>query len=72
MRIFRDLEDGGFRTPTVLTLGVFDGLHLAHQLIMSRVVERAGATGLVPTVVTFDPHPRAVLRPETAPPLQEQ
>ncbi|HET8676357.1 MAG TPA: riboflavin biosynthesis protein RibF [Blastocatellia bacterium] len=69
MRIFRDLEDGGFSTPTVLTLGVFDGLHLAHQLIMSRVVERAGATGLVPTVVTFDPHPRAVLRPETAPPL---
>ena len=69
MRIFRDLEDGGFRTPTVLTLGVFDGLHLAHQLIMSRVVERAAATGLVPTVVTFDPHPRAVLRPETAPPL---
>ena len=69
MRIFHDLEDGGFRTPTVLTLGVFDGLHLAHQLIMSRVVERASATGLVPTVVTFDPHPRAVLRPESAPPL---
>ena len=69
MRVFRDLEDDAIRTPTVLTLGVFDGLHLAHQLIMSRVVERARATALVPTVVTFDPHPRAVLRPETAPPL---
>ncbi|HJQ69494.1 MAG TPA: riboflavin biosynthesis protein RibF [Blastocatellia bacterium] len=69
MRIFRGLEDDAIRTPTVVTLGVFDGLHLAHQLIMSRVVERARATGLVPTVVTFDPHPRAVLRPETAPPL---
>jgi len=69
MRIFRDLDDDRIQTPAVVTLGVFDGLHLAHQLIMSRVVERARATGLVPTVVTFDPHPRAVLKPETAPPL---
>src|SRR5205085_905442 len=55
--------------PTVLTLGVFDGLHLGHQLIISRVVERARAVGAVPTVITFDPHPRAVLHPESAPPL---
>jgi riboflavin kinase/FMN adenylyltransferase len=48
---------------------VFDGLHLGHQLIVSRVVERARAVGAVPTVVTFDPHPRAVLHPESAPPL---
>jgi riboflavin kinase/FMN adenylyltransferase len=53
----------------VLTLGVFDGLHLGHQLIMKTVVERAGATGAVPTVITFDPHPRALLHPESAPPL---
>jgi riboflavin kinase/FMN adenylyltransferase len=53
----------------VLTLGVFDGLHLGHQLIMQTVVERARATGSVPTVITFDPHPRAVLHPESAPPL---
>jgi riboflavin kinase/FMN adenylyltransferase len=53
----------------VLTLGVFDGLHLGHQLIVSRVVERARAAGAVPTVITFDPHPRAVLHPESAPPL---
>ena len=69
MKIIRDLEEDSLGRPTVLTLGVFDGLHLAHQLIVSRVVERARATGLVPTVVTFEPHPRAVLRPETAPPL---
>jgi riboflavin kinase/FMN adenylyltransferase len=48
---------------------VFDGLHLGHQLIMQTVVERARATGAVPTVITFDPHPRAVLHPESAPPL---
>lgn len=69
MRIFRDLNEDQIKTPTVLTFGVFDGLHLAHQQIMRRVVERARALGLPPTVVTFDPHPRAVLHPETAPPL---
>lgn len=69
MRIFRDIKDFGIQTPTVLTFGVFDGLHLAHQLIMRRVVERARALGAPATVVTFDPHPRAVLHPQTAPPL---
>ena len=53
----------------MLTLGVFDGLHLGHQLIIKTVVERAHAAGAVPTVITFEPHPRAVLHPESAPPL---
>ncbi|HVF91147.1 MAG TPA: bifunctional riboflavin kinase/FAD synthetase [Blastocatellia bacterium] len=69
MRIFRDLEDAKIDTPSIVTFGVFDGLHLAHQEIMSKVVERSRATGLASTVVTFDPHPRAVLHSETAPPL---
>lgn len=69
MIIFRDIEALEIETPTVLTFGVFDGLHLAHQRIMSQVVERARAQGLPATVVTFDPHPRAVLHPQTAPPL---
>ena len=69
MRIVRDINDSEIRTPTVLTFGVFDGLHLAHQRIMGRVVDRARALGLPATVVTFDPHPRAVLHPQTAPPL---
>jgi riboflavin kinase / FMN adenylyltransferase len=55
--------------PTVLTLGVFDGLHLGHQRIMQTVAERAKAIGAVATAITFDPHPRAVLHPESAPPL---
>ena len=69
MRIFHGTENANIQRPTVLTLGVFDGLHLGHQEIMRRVVERAGATGTVATAITFDPHPRAVLHPETAPPL---
>jgi riboflavin kinase/FMN adenylyltransferase len=69
MRLFHGTDNAKIARPTVLTLGVFDGLHLGHQLIMKTVVERAGATGAVPTVITFDPHPRALLHPESAPPL---
>jgi len=69
MQVFRDIQDGRMLTPAVLTFGVFDGLHLGHQLIMRTVAERAAAAGLPATVVTFEPHPRAVLHPESAPPL---
>lgn len=69
MRLFHGTDNAEIQRPTVLTLGVFDGLHLGHQLIMRTVVERARATASVPTVITFDPHPRAVLHPESAPPL---
>ena len=69
MRLFHGTENAEIARPTVLTLGVFDGLHLGHQLIMKTVVDRARAIGAVPTVITFEPHPRAVLHPESAPPL---
>jgi len=69
MRLFHGTDNAKIARPTVLTLGVFDGLHLGHQLIMKTVVERARATGAVPTVITFEPHPRALLHPESAPPL---
>jgi riboflavin kinase/FMN adenylyltransferase len=69
MRLFHGTDNAEIARPTVLTLGVFDGLHLGHQLIMRTVVERARALKAVPTVLTFDPHPRAVLHPESAPPL---
>ncbi len=69
MRLFHGTDNSKIARPTVLTLGVFDGLHLGHQLIMKTVVERARATGAVPTVITFEPHPRALLHPESAPPL---
>ena len=69
MRLFHGTDNANISRPTVLTLGVFDGLHLGHQLIMKTVVDRAKAIGAVPTVITFEPHPRAVLHPESAPPL---
>src|SRR6266568_4158599 len=69
MRLFHGTDNAEIARPTVLTLGVFDGLHLGHQLIMKTVVERARAIDAVPTVITFEPHPRAVLHPESAPPM---
>lgn len=69
MDIFHGIDDAALRRPTVLTLGVFDGLHLGHQEIVRTVVERALLRGATPTLITFDPHPRQVLKPETAPPL---
>ncbi|MGH9946220.1 MAG: bifunctional riboflavin kinase/FAD synthetase [Pyrinomonadaceae bacterium] len=69
MKIFHGTENANIQKPTVLTLGVFDGLHLGHQRIMQTVVARAGECEAHSTAITFDPHPRAVLHPETAPPL---
>jgi riboflavin kinase/FMN adenylyltransferase len=69
MKIFHGTDNANILRSTVLTLGVFDGLHLGHQKIIQKVVSRANAVKAVPTVITFDPHPRAVLYPENAPPL---
>ncbi|MGE3465954.1 MAG: bifunctional riboflavin kinase/FAD synthetase [Pyrinomonadaceae bacterium] len=69
MKIFHGTENANIMRPTVLTLGVFDGLHLGHQRIMQTVVERAKTVDAVATAITFDPHPRAVLHIESAPPL---
>src|SRR3954451_21828763 len=54
--------------PSVLTIGTFDGVHRGHQRLIGLVVERARERGVRAVVVTFDPHPRAVLAPDSAPP----
>jgi riboflavin kinase / FMN adenylyltransferase len=69
MKIFHGTDNAKILRPTVLTLGVFDGLHLGHQRIMQTVIEQARKVNAVPTAITFDPHPRAVMHPENAPPL---
>lgn len=53
--------------PSVVALGAFDGIHLAHAKILETAVERARALGVSAVACTFDPHPAAVLRPALAP-----
>jgi riboflavin kinase / FMN adenylyltransferase len=70
MQIFTTLEavpsDYG---PTVISVGNFDGVHRAHQNVLSSVDRRAKELNARSMVVTFDPHPTRVLRPEAAPKL---
>ena len=47
---------------SVLTVGTFDGVHRGHQAILSFLCRRAKALNGAPTVLTFDPHPRSVVR----------
>ena len=54
---------------TVVTIGAYDGVHLGHQAVIAAVRRRADAGGMESAVVTFDRHPAAVVRPESAPRL---
>jgi riboflavin kinase/FMN adenylyltransferase len=53
---------------TVVTIGVFDGVHKGHQAVIGRAAKRARDAGIPLLVITFDPNPMAVVRPEAAPP----
>src|SRR5437762_5457729 len=53
----------------VLALGNFDGVHRGHRKILERVRRVAGEHGATPVVMTFDPHPPRIVRPDKAPPL---
>ncbi len=54
---------------SVVTIGVFDGVHRGHRLIVARAAEIAASLELPLVVVTFDPHPDEVVRPGSHPPL---
>ncbi|MBW8483654.1 bifunctional riboflavin kinase/FAD synthetase [Actinomadura parmotrematis] len=54
---------------SVVTIGVFDGVHRGHQRIVRSAAEQARERGLRSVVITFDPHPDEVVRPGTHPPL---
>ena len=70
MKIFRHLDDlPKDLGPTVLSVGNFDGVHLAHQKVVAEIVHRAREVSGASMVVSFDPHPMRVLRPDVAPRL---
>jgi len=70
MQIFHQLQDipADFG-PTVLSVGNFDGIHRGHQYVLHRLTERARELNARSLVLTFDPHPIRILRPDHAPPL---
>lgn len=55
-------------TASVVTIGVFDGVHRGHRAVVGAAVQRAQERDLPAVVVTFDPHPVQVVRPQAAPP----
>ncbi|MEO5701000.1 MAG: bifunctional riboflavin kinase/FAD synthetase [Casimicrobiaceae bacterium] len=67
MRVFRDLPAVA-DAPIALTIGNFDGVHRGHQAMLARLCQAAEDLGLVPAVMTFDPHPREFFAPASAPP----
>lgn len=70
MRVIHDLRqlDKSHRA-SVVSIGNFDGVHLAHQKLLRKVVATARAAGTTATALTFDPHPIQLLAPEHAPKL---
>lgn len=70
MRIVRNLAElKSLPEKSVVTIGNFDGVHLAHQKLLRGVVDAARALGAASVAVTFEPHPIKLLAPEHAPKL---
>lgn len=73
MQIYYDIRDVRLPGPTFLTIGNFDGIHLGHQILFRRLREEADRSATAENsprtaLLTFDPHPLEVLRPDK--PLQ--
>ena len=66
MQVHSDLARLPHFSKAVITIGSFDGVHQGHGHILSELVNRAKRSGGESVVITFDPHPRALLRPDDA------
>jgi riboflavin kinase/FMN adenylyltransferase len=69
MRIARDVSETAGFSPSALTIGNFDGVHIGHQHLLRTTGDFAKSIGASPTVLTFDPHPSRVVAPERTPRL---
>jgi riboflavin kinase/FMN adenylyltransferase len=70
MRILRSIPElADVPGPVFLAIGVFDGVHLGHQAVISTAARHAAEAGGTAVVVTFDPHPMKILRPQASPRL---
>jgi riboflavin kinase/FMN adenylyltransferase len=64
MKIYHHIDEFKPVKNAVVTIGTFDGVHLGHRKIISRIKELADATGGETVILTFFPHPRMILHPE--------
>jgi riboflavin kinase/FMN adenylyltransferase len=62
MQHYRALQDAHLEQPSVVTIGVFDGVHRGHQALIRTLVQQARAQGKLAVALTFFPHPDVVLR----------
>lgn len=69
--VFRTGAPGlpGDDRPVIVTVGTFDGVHLGHWKVLREIGARAADCNGLSVLVTFDPHPLRIVRPEAAPPL---
>ena len=68
MKVLHGISElSSLRGPVALAIGVFDGVHLGHQQVIKEAIDYAAHHNGACVVMTFDPHPMAVLRPELAP-----
>ncbi len=65
MKVHHGIDDIGLVKDPVVTTGTFDGIHLGHQAIIRRLCKLACDTGGESVLITFHPHPRRVLYPDT-------
>jgi len=63
MEIEQELANITPRGETLLTIGVFDGVHAGHRYLLEKLQKRAAKKNLLSGVVTFSPHPQSVLHP---------
>ncbi len=61
MRHIHSFEEAGLSKPSVVTIGVFDGVHRGHQHLVGKLVDYAKKTDLTPVVLTFFPYPDTIL-----------
>jgi riboflavin kinase / FMN adenylyltransferase len=66
MNIYHDLNEIGAIPNPVVTTGSFDGVHIGHKMILQRINKLAREIGGESVLITFHPHPRKVLFPDTA------
>ena len=65
MQVFRHINQK--YSPSFLTIGNYDGIHLGHQAILKKLISESRSNNILSSVMTFEPHPREFFSPKLAP-----